>query len=49
MDVVSKTQVIWGETKDLHVPQGGDQATLSALRRYIAAIATQAEKTFSRF
>ncbi len=49
MGVVSNTQIVWTETKNLRIPQGGDHAPLSALRRYIAAIATQAEKTFSRF
>src|SRR5882757_8693099 len=49
MDTVSRTQAIWAETKDLQVADGGDAGTLSALRRHIAAIATEAEKSFPRF
>jgi hypothetical protein len=49
MDAVTKAQIIWAETKDLRVPESGDPATLSALRRHVAAIANEAEKTFSRF
>jgi hypothetical protein len=49
MDAVTKAQIVWAETKNLRVPKGGDRATLSALRRYVAAIASEAEKTFSRF
>jgi hypothetical protein len=49
MDALTRAQIVWAETKDLRVPDGGDPATLSALRRYVAAIANEAEKTFSRF
>ena len=49
MDALTRAQIVWAETKDLRVPDGGDPATLSALRRYVAAIASEAEKTFSRF
>jgi hypothetical protein len=49
MDTVGRAQVIWAETKDLQVGDGGDAATLSALRRHIAAIAAESEKSFPRF
>lgn len=49
MDAVSRTMVVWAETKDLLVPDQGDPSTLSALRRHIAAIATEAEQSFSNF
>jgi hypothetical protein len=49
MDGVTKAQIVWAETKDLRVPEGGDRATLSALRRHVAAMVSEAEKTFSRF
>jgi hypothetical protein len=49
MDAVTKAQFVWAETKNLRVPEGGDRATLSALRRHVAAIASEAEKTFSHF
>jgi hypothetical protein len=49
MDAVGRAQVIWAETKDLTVASGGDPATLMALRRHIAAIAGEAEKSFTRF
>lgn len=49
MDAVSRAQIVWAETKDLQVADGGDPATLSALRRQVAAIANEAEKSFPRF
>lgn len=49
MDTVGRAQVVWAETKDLEVGDGGDAATLSALRRHIAAIAAESEKSFPRF
>ena len=49
MDAVSRAQIIWAETKDLRVLEGGDPATLSALRQHVAAIAGEAEKSFSHF
>src|SRR4051812_8067451 len=49
MDAISRAQVVWAETKDLRVPDGGDPATLSALRRHVAAIASEAETSFSYF
>ena len=49
MDALTRAQIIWAETKDLRVPDAGDPATLSALRRHVAAIANEAEKTFTRF
>jgi hypothetical protein len=49
MDTVTKAQIIWAETKDLRVPEGGDRRTLSAFRRHVGAIASEADKIFSRF
>lgn len=49
MDTLTRAQIVWTETKDLQVPDGGDPATLSALRRHVAAIASEAERAFSRF
>ena len=49
MDTVSRAQAIWAETKDLRVADGGDAATLLALRRQLAAIAVEVEKSFPRF
>src|SRR5713101_6655277 len=49
MDAVGRAQIVWAETKDLRVPAGGDPDTLSVLRRHVAAIAGEAEKSFSRF
>ncbi len=49
MDTVGRAQIIWAETKDLRVAIGGDAATLSALRRQLAAIAAEVEKSFPRF
>ncbi|MEH2612963.1 hypothetical protein [Bradyrhizobium sp. AZCC 1693] len=49
MDALTRVQIVWTETRDLRVPAGGDPATLSTLRRNVAAIANESEKTFSRF
>src|SRR5271154_6728071 len=49
MDTIGRAQVIWAETKDLQVADGGDAVTLSALRRQIAAIAVESERSFPRF
>ena len=49
MDAVARAQIVWAETKDLHVPTGGDRGTLSALRQQVAAIASEADSAFSRF
>jgi hypothetical protein len=49
MDAVSRAQIVWAETKDLRVAEGGDAATLSALRRHVAAVVNEAEKSFLRF
>jgi len=49
MDALTRVQIVWAETKDLRVPTGGDASTLSTLRQNVAAIANEAEKTFSRF
>jgi hypothetical protein len=49
MDALTIAQVVWAETKDLRVREGGDPITLSTLRRHVAAIAREADKTFSRF
>ena len=49
MDAVSRAMVIWAESKDLLVPDQGDPSTLSARRRHIAAIATEAEQSLSNF
>lgn len=49
MDTLTRAQIVWTETKDLQVPEGGDPATLSALRRQLAAIANEAAQAFSRF
>jgi hypothetical protein len=49
MDTIGRAQVIWAETKDLQVADGGDAATLSALRRHIATVADESEKSFPRF
>ncbi|MER8595740.1 hypothetical protein NKH33_30045 [Mesorhizobium sp. M1182] len=49
MDAFTRVQVVWAETRDLRVPAGGDPATLSTLRQNVAAIANEAEKSFSRF
>lgn len=49
MDIFTKAQIVWSETKDLKVAEGGDPATLTALRRYVAAIAGEDERTFSRY
>lgn len=49
MNVLTRVQIVWAETKDIRVPAGGDAATLSNLRQNIAAIANEEEKSFSRY
>lgn len=49
MDALTKAQILWAETGNLQVPDGGDRGTLSKLRQHVAAIASEAENTFSRF
>ncbi|MCX5578926.1 hypothetical protein [Kaistia terrae] len=48
MDTLTKAQIIWVETKDLQVPAGGDQTSLSLLRDHVAAILAEAPEGFSR-
>ncbi|WP_186293996.1 hypothetical protein [Bradyrhizobium guangdongense] len=49
MSALTRFQIVWTETKDLQVPAGGDATTLARLRQQVAAIASEAEKSFSRF